>query len=184
MIRLLLLVSLCAILAAPRPSDANSVDVTPGPSIRWEEYPAGRIFGGPGRLVLRPGDRAYRTRLREAARRAPDFAGHYVMALWGCGMECLMGAAIDRRSGRVIWLPGTLCCWYSGAQEAANGIEPVRYRLDSRLLVLNGMRDEREGDLGTHLYRIEGGRFVHLADLTPDAVVAAPPPDHGTEAAP
>jgi hypothetical protein len=160
--------ALLAVLLAVSPGMARTAD-EPGPPLRFEDFPAGALYAGHGRLVLGPADRAFRTRLREAARQPPDFAGHYVLALWGCGTECIMGAAINLRSGRVAWLPGTLCCWYKGGQGETQEIEPVHYRRDSRLIVLNGMRNEREGDLGTHLYAMEGGRFVHLLDLPPGA---------------
>ena len=78
-----------------------------------------------------------------------------------------MGAAIDLRTGVVSWLPGTLCCWYSDEATAPDTVEPLRYRLDSRLLVLTGRRDERNDDAGTHDYAIAGGRFMHLRDVPP-----------------
>ena len=128
-------------------------------------YPAGPVFTGANRIVLRARDMDYRTRLREAAAQKPDFAGHYVLASWGCGTECVMGAAIDVRSGRVTWLPGTLCCWYPDAFADASEAEPLRFRLDSRLLILTGARNERNGDLAEHHYLIDGNRFVHLRDV-------------------
>lgn len=78
-----------------------------------------------------------------------------------------MGAAVDVRTGAVIWLPGSLCCWYPDEQATPDSVEPLRYRLDSRLLVLTGRRDERDSDAGTHYYVIEGDRFVHLRDVPP-----------------
>ena len=159
--------TLCAVLPA---LPLRAAQLGPGLPPRFEDHPAGAAFAGRNRLVLDRTDMGYRTQLREAARQRPDFAGHYVLALWGCGAECLMGAAIDVRSGHVTWLPGgTICCWFSGPQSGKRDINPVRYRLDSRLLVLNGLRHEREGDLGQHCYTIEGGRFVHLLDLPPAA---------------
>lgn len=153
------------LLAQPLSAAQNGSGAPP----RFEDYPAGAASAGRNRLVLRRADQGYRTRLREAARQRPDFAGHYVLALWGCGTECVIGAAINVASGRVTWLPGTVCCWFSGAQAQAQDVEPVRYRRDSRLIVLNGMRNEREDDLGRHYYAIEGDRFVHLLDLPPGA---------------
>lgn len=163
----LLAATLCAVLpAVPLRAEQPGTGTPP----RFEDYPAGAAFAGRNRLVLDGTDMGYRTRLREAARQRPDFAGHYVLALWSCGAECLMGAAVDVRSGHVAWLPGgTICCWFSGSKTQARDINPVRYRLDSRLLVLNGLRHEREGDLGQHDYTIEGGRFVHLLDMPPAA---------------
>ncbi len=132
---------------------------------RFESYPAGPSALGRPRLVLGRADMEYRTRLHEAARQPPNFAGHYVLALWGCGTECVMGAAIDLRSGHVTWLPGTICCWIPVPGPMVPDAEPVRYRRDSRLLILNGLRDEREGDLGEHYYTIGGSGFIHILDV-------------------
>ena len=163
----LLAASLCALLPA---FPLHAEQPGPGTLPRFKDYPAGATFAGRHRLVLDGTDRGYRTRLREAARQRPDFAGHFVLALWSCGAECLMGAAVDVRSGRVTWLPGdTICCWFPGPQTQARHTDPVRFRLDRRLLVLSGLRHEREGDLGQHCYTIEGGRFVHLLDMPPAA---------------
>lgn len=39
--------------------------------------------------------------------------------------------------------------------------EPLRFRNNSSLLVLNGLRDER-GPAGAHYVRLVGGRFIDL----------------------
>lgn len=140
------------------------------PLPRFEDFPAGPAFHGRNRLVLEPRDRAFRTRLRDAAEEAPNFAGHYVVTQWGCGTECVMGAAVDVRSGRVVWLPGTLCCWFADGATPDTVPDPLRYRRDSRLIVLNGRRDEREGDAGDHYYVIDGARFAPLRDVPPRPV--------------
>src|SRR5690242_19062012 len=48
-----------------------------------------------------PGASSFRTRLREALRGGVNFAGHYIVAGWGCGTGCISGAIIDGRTGRV-----------------------------------------------------------------------------------
>lgn len=99
----------------------------------------------------------FRTRLREAAREKPNFAGRYILTTWGCGTSCLMGAVIDAKTGRVYWLPGSICCWGYDTDE---NFEPIVARLDSRLLVLSGMINEEEGTNGTHFYKFENGKFI------------------------
>jgi hypothetical protein len=37
---------------------------------------------------------------------------------------------------------------------------------DSALLVLSGLRNEKEGDQGSHFYRIDGDRFVLVRDMS------------------
>ncbi len=50
-----------------------------------------------------------------------------------------MGATIDRDTGAVVWLPGTICCRFRGSGDVA---EPVAFRRRSSLVVLTGLRDE------------------------------------------
>jgi hypothetical protein len=130
---------------------------------RFEDFPA--MTGPPIRnapLVLTSRDRQYWTRLRAAAAGPPNFAGHYVLTTWGCGTECLYGAAVNLRTGRVTFLPFATCCF----SEAPEGVEEmVAFRQDSTLLVLLGMRDERGNDIGSHYYRIQGDSLVHLRSV-------------------
>jgi hypothetical protein len=37
---------------------------------------------------------------------------------------------------------------------------------DSALLVLSGLRNEKEGDQGSHFYRIDADRFVLVRDMS------------------
>jgi len=128
-----------------------------------KNFPA--MTGPPARnapLVLTLRDRQYRTRLRAAAAERPNFEGHYVLTTWGCGTECLYGAAVNLRTGRVTFLPFATCC----LGEAPNGDEEmVAFRRDSTLLVLLGMRDAREDRIGSHYYRIQGNSLVHLRSV-------------------
>jgi hypothetical protein len=124
---------------------------------RFEDYPAtGPYRGHNAPLVLTKKDAGSRTRLREAATRKPNFAGHYVLTTWGCGAECVMGAAIDANTGHVHWLPFTICCW------KADVTQPIAARLDSRLIVFTGARNEKEGDEGTHYYEFRNGEFIEI----------------------
>ena len=125
------------------------------PSFR--DYPAGRVYRGRvAPVVLDADSRAFRTRLREAAKGRPNFAGRYIVTAWGCGTGCLVGAAIDARTGRVHWFPHQAYADY----DAPPDFEPVRFRLDSRLIVIYGAgAEDGEEDLGTHYYEFAGGRF-------------------------
>ena len=55
----------------------------------------------------------FRTRLIEAARSGNvNFAGHYILTIWGCGSGgCREGAIIDAKNRDVFWLPAVECCW-------------------------------------------------------------------------
>lgn len=126
---------------------------------QFRNYPAAAsLTSANAPLKLTRGDRSYQTRLREAAKEKPNFAGHYILAAWGCGAECLMGAVIDAQTGKVYWFDFTICCW--GATD--DNFEPIEFRKDSKLIVFSGLRNEREGDDGAHFYKFENNRFVHL----------------------
>src|SRR5579863_7158945 len=103
------------------------------PIPQFKDYPATEASRGKNApLVLTNQDRIYGTRLRAAAARQPNFAGHYVLTAWGCGALCLMGAVIDANSGRVYLFPHTICCWSAVADD---NFRPVEYRITSRLII-------------------------------------------------
>ncbi len=130
------------------------------------------IYSGPVSapdLSSHPDARTYRTRLRDAAKGKVNFAGEYILTTWGCGTSCLMGAAINARSGKVHFLPGSVCCWLELGEE----INPIDSRADSSLIVLTGAVNEAES-LATHYYEFRGGQFRFLQKQAV-AVNPAPP---------
>lgn len=130
---------------------------------RFEDFPA--QTGAPGRnapVILTEQARTYRTRLRAAAGERPNFGGHYILVSWGCGTECLMGAAINAQTGRAIFLPFATCC-ISVAPDGTGDM--VTFRRNSALIRLVGFREEQERSLGTHYYRAAGDRFEHVRSI-------------------
>ena len=73
-----------------------------------------------------------------------------------------MGAVIDAKTGRVYWWDFTVCCWPADVDEK---FEPIEVRLNSKLIVFSGARNEKEDDVGTHFYKFEDGRFVHIKSI-------------------
>lgn len=123
---------------------------------RFEDYPAPVYAGAvrPPDMSSHPEARTYRTRLRDAAKGSVNFAGEFVLATWGCGSQCLMGAVISARTGRVQFLPGTICCWL----EAGENTNPIDYKVGSNLLILTGLINEEE-PLARNYYVFSGGQF-------------------------
>jgi hypothetical protein len=102
-----------------------------------------------------PKGQLYRSSIHDAAQGPIDFAGHYIMATWGCGAGCVMGAVIDAKSGHVTSLPFTVSDW------PLDVIEPLSYRADSCILAVRGKLNER-GKTGPHFYKFDGRSFSEI----------------------
>ena len=101
--------------------------------------------------------RRYASQLRYAAKQSMNFAGHYILASWGCGAGCVMGGVIDVKSGHVVMLPFTVSDW------PLDVTEPLSFKKDSRLLVVQGSRNEQNP--GTYYYRFDGNKFSLLKSI-------------------
>jgi hypothetical protein len=112
----------------------------------FDQFPAGEIFHGtPARPILKSrGQRLFRTRIRDAAKQGPNFAGRYRIAEWGCGAACVSIAVVDEKTGEVYEgpfgkLPGSVI--YFGPE-----IDPKKaglfFHLDSRLMIALGCPQE------------------------------------------
>jgi hypothetical protein len=128
---------------------------------QFKDYPAGKIYtrkNAPVRLPTRD-ERMFRTRLTAASKQKPNFAGQYVLTYWGCGTECLGGAAINVKTGKVTFFDFSLCCWEHYGDDK---FEPIQFRIDSKLVIFTGARNEKDGDEGAHFYKFENGRFIFI----------------------
>ncbi len=78
---------------------------------KFQDFPAKEKYKGTPAIpkIQTQGDRLFRTRLREAAVKHPDFAGHYKVATWGCGSDgCTTFEIIDSNSGEILQAGGTV----------------------------------------------------------------------------
>ena len=129
---------------------------------QFKDFPVSDAYIGKNApLILTRADRMFRTRLKEASTEKPNFAGHYILTAWGCGTSCLMGAVIDAKTGKVYWWNFSICCW----RHIDDNFQPIEFRLNSKLIVFSGIRNEKEGDEAAHFYKFENGRFIHLRSL-------------------
>ncbi len=120
-------------------------------------------IGKPAPVILNSRDKKmFRTRLREAAKERPNFAGDYVLTTWGCGTSCITGAVVNLRTGRVVFLPGSICCWQGEG-------ERLIFRLNSRLLVTAGIMNE-QSEHGAHFFKFTGTKFKHLKTIPVEPV--------------
>jgi hypothetical protein len=109
--------------------------------------------------------RGYRTRLREGARRAVNFAGRYKLHTWSCGTGCLQTAFIDAKTGEVFFpaeLNGFIACYY-GTEPVNDLEEALQFQKGSRLIVMSGYpygeRGKDEPKKGLYYYEWTGAEL-------------------------
>lgn len=92
-------------------------------------------------LSSHPEAKTWRTRLIDAAKKGPNFAGHYTIAIWGCGTSCAAFGIIDAITGKV-YFPTTLShVSWAGWWGKEYGL---KFRLDSNLLIVYGSPNEED----------------------------------------
>ena len=131
-------------------------------------------------VLSSPDARLFRTMLRLAAAQGPNFAGHYTIAVWGCGTSCSDFAIINAKTGRVTFeekLRAISTVFVDNAPAyidngpAANGAvddNALEFRITSRLLILSGAPNGDEARDGVAYYEWLGTglkllRFVPAA---------------------
>jgi hypothetical protein len=126
-------------------------------------------------LRSNPTARMYRTVLRGEVARGPNFAGHYRVAVWGCGSSCSMFAVLNLNTGRVItperfsYTSGL----YLGVDnqkvfpESQKDYGLLAFTKDSRLLVVLGDLDEDESREGAFYFVLdhERLRLIHSTQV-------------------
>ncbi len=134
---------------------------------QFEEFPSVQATAlSPVQLKMElPGERMFRTRLREAAEKTPNFAGALRSVIWGCGSNCASGAFIDLKTGAVYPQPLTNGADGLGRWAIPEGMfngAGVWGRLDSRLLIIRcGKTWIEKEDLRLPDTSISSGRKVN-----------------------
>ncbi|HEY6045663.1 MAG TPA: hypothetical protein VIU65_03615 [Pyrinomonadaceae bacterium] len=160
-ISLILILSFASILFAQK---------TPPPT--FKNYPADVYAGKPVPVNLRSHRlaRMFRTRIRAPQQEEGiNFAGHYTLAVMGCGTGCSIAAMIDARDGRA-YFPRVFEGWTSDIGDYQFGDnEDIRtFHADSRLIRVVGRprisADERWGPSGVYYYEWNNNalRQVHF----------------------
>ena len=147
---------------------AGSAFAQSGSIPAFEKFPAEVFTGKPVPPVLAtPGQRRFRTRIREGAAQGPNFAGHFTIAEWGCGSACIDAAVVDARTGKVRDMPFEhLGYAYSlqyadGVSERDDGFKPLQFSPNSRLLIVRGCL-ELDQNCGAHYYEWTGSALKLL----------------------
>ena len=158
----LMFASLFAMLLVP---ESNAQDWEHAP--KSEDFAVTKFFTGkPAPVVLETKKaRLYRTVIREGASEGPNFAGHYTVVAWGCGMDSFELAVVDAVSGKIFFPPFecvTLAGGFGLPLPEGRGLRNPAYRIDSRLLVVVGVEDSEKAkpeDRAARFFVFEKGKF-------------------------
>ena len=131
-------------------TSSNSLDLFP-------KYRVTDTFKGrPAPPVLSsPDAREFRTKIREGVAKGVVFAGHYEVAVWGCGSGCLSFAVVDAFTGKVTFFPASV----SQNREAG---ERLTYRRSSRAIHIIGSLNEK--DSADRWYVWDGNAFNLISE--------------------
>lgn len=143
----------------------------PSDAPAFETFSA-KVFVGRNAAPILHGDpatRMFRTRLAEWAKAKPNFAGHYILATWGCGTDCTRISIIDARTGRIYHPAGITSNVAVNVHhrllaggDSWHAAGAVRFKPDSRLLVLIGMPEERTENRGVSYYVWENNKIRRI----------------------
>jgi len=135
-------------------------------AVDFSAYPSDETLAAPPAKPVVTGPAArFATQIRTAAKEPADFNGHYKIARWGCGSNCLQWAVIDQQTGRVVMAPRALnSCAAGDAKEAEAFPDWLDYRADSRLIVAYECEDPKNGLLfdTRRFYALQRGALVAL----------------------
>lgn len=133
---------------------------------QFKDYPATQTYAGQRpALVLDEFGKMFKTRLREALADKPNFAGHYVLTVWGCGTSCISGGIVDKISGKAYPLPEILMGVFPLKPEFQNQDDrELIYKPTSRLLIMAGSFDSDKpgADDQVRFYEFKAKQFVLL----------------------
>jgi hypothetical protein len=139
---------------------------------RFQDYAVAAAWHGPpaSLKLTTSSERMFRTRLTDAAKEPPNFAGHFRVVYWGCGSNCSAGALVDLETGRVFppplakpngvgwerWMDCPAC--YEGADN--------EFHIDSRMMIvrcgLNYSERLQKNVPDTYYFLWEGDHFRQL----------------------
>lgn len=134
-----------------------------------DEYLVKESFQGkpaPVDLKSHPSAHNFRTRLREGAKKGPNFAGKYTIVKWGCGIGCLSVSIIETSSGKVNFPAEISSIFFIGIPENPNeNIEyGLIYKKESNLLIVHGI-PAKETKAGSYYYKFKNNRFELIESI-------------------
>lgn len=131
-------------------------------ALKFADYSVANIFSGKPATptLMTRTQRIFRTAITQAARKGPNFAGHYTVAEWGCGSGCMSMAVVDAESGKVFSVPFRILSLPLTQGKGGHEYQGAVYQLKSRLLVADGCPEDKK--CGTYYYEWKDNQFKLL----------------------
>lgn len=131
-------------------------------ALKFSDFAASADFHGkPATPILATrNQRMFRSAIREAAAKGPNFAGHYTIAEWGCGSGCMSSVVVDAVTGKVFAAPFRILSMPLPESEGGHEYEGAVYQLKSRLLIADGCPEETA--CGAYYYEWSDNKFKQL----------------------
>jgi hypothetical protein len=131
-------------------------------ALKFTDFAVSSSFHGkPATPILATrSQRLFRSAIREAAAKGPNFAGHYTIAEWGCGSGCMSSAVVDAVTGKVFAAPFRILSMPLAENEGGHEYQGAVYKLNSRLLIADGCAEET--NCGTYYYEWSDNKFNQL----------------------
>jgi hypothetical protein len=116
-------------------------------------------------ILATPRDRQYRTAIRSRVAEGTNFAGHYVIAQWGCGTGCSEFVIADVNTGRVYDTSFQTVDYHYPSKDDNPGWwcypESLTFSANSRLLIIEGCLSGKQ--CGRNYYVMEPTGLRHLS---------------------
>lgn len=127
----------------------------------FHDYPAPAYVGKNQPLKLTSQSQKYRTLFKQMSQKQPNFAGHYVMEIVGCGGGCSFAITYNVKTGQSFVLPNTFADCYS--KEKGFKQNDIFYQKDSRLVMAVGSRHGDQAQCEMVYYLVENNHFKEIS---------------------
>ncbi len=132
-----------------------------GATPQSKDYSTVEYTGKNQALKLNNKSKKYRTLFKEISQQQPNFAGQYVLHVFGCGGGCSSALAYNAKTGQSFMLGQTFGdCYHKAKGYTANDIV---FDLKSRLVVATGTRDGNQAHCETVYYVVDQDKFKEIA---------------------
>jgi hypothetical protein len=145
----------------------------------FKDFSTTQMFSGRvhAPILATPLDRKHRTAIRESLANGVNFAGHYVVAEWGCGTGCREFVIVDVKTGIVYDPPFAEVDYHYPGPEQSDVewwcySDLLTYQKESALFVVEGCLQGKQCGRTYLVMRNTLQQKYYDPDLLPDGTIA------------